>query len=329
MNEGLYPLKFTPQFKERIWGGESLKNVLKKRVPNTIKKCGESWEISAVQENVSVVSNGYLAGNNLEELIEVYMGDLVGDSVYEKFGVEFPLLIKLIDAQDVLSIQVHPDDEAALKVHNAYGKTEMWYILNANPESEIITGFNKDVRREEYLTCLSNGTFKSILNIEKPMTGDVFFIPAGRVHAIGKEILLVEVQQTSDVTYRIYDWDRVDSNNKPRELHNDLALDVIDFSAVKDAKWTKPEVLNKPVELVSCNYFTVERITLTGLVKRDYSLLDSFVIYICVEGDVSIEYGGSKTEHILIGETILIPAELKNVVLKPSVKSTLLEIYLK
>ena len=329
MSEGLYPLKFVPQFKERIWGGDKLRTILNKKVPPQIVKCGESWEISAVQDNVSEVNNGYLAGNTLEELIEVYMGDLVGDSVYEKFGVEFPLLIKLIDAQDVLSIQVHPDDEYAEKNHHAYGKTEMWYVISASDNSEIITGFKRNITREEYLQSLSNGTLKDFLNVERAEVGDIYFIPAGRVHAIGKGVLLAEIQQTSDVTYRIYDWDRVDSNGKPRELHNDLALDVIDFNAVEDAKWTKSSVNGRTIELVHCKYFTVNRLSFSDSIKRDYEMLDSFVVYLCVEGEADILYRNGEAEKIAVGETVLIPAELKNIILKPNSQCCLLEIFIK
>lgn len=329
MNDGLYPLKFVPQFKERIWGGDKLRTILKKNVPREIVKCGESWEISAVQDSVSEVANGYLAGNTLEELIEVYMGELVGDSVYEKFGVEFPLLIKLIDAQDVLSIQVHPDDEYAERNHHAYGKTEMWYVISADNDSEIITGFKRDITREEYLQSLSNGNLKDFLNVERAEVGDVYFIPAGRVHAIGKGVLLAEIQQTSDVTYRIYDWDRVDSNGKPRELHNDLALEVMDFSAVVDAKWTKPSVNNRMAELVDCRYFTVNRLSFTDSIKRDYEILDSFVVYVCIEGHAAIHYQNGESEKMAVGETVLIPAELKNITLEPIGRCCLLEIFIK
>lgn len=329
MNDGLYPLKFVPQFKERIWGGDKLRTILKKNVPREIVKCGESWEISAVQDSVSEVANGYLAGNTLEELIEVYMGELVGDSVYEKFGVEFPLLIKLIDAQDVLSIQVHPDDEYAERNHHAYGKTEMWYVISADNDSEIITGFKRDITREEYLQSLSNGNLKDFLNVERAEVGDVYFIPAGRVHAIGKGVLLAEIQQTSDVTYRIYDWDRVDSNGKPRELHNDLALEVMDFSAVVDAKCTKPSVNNQTAELVDCRYFTVNRLSFTNSIKRDYEILDSFVVYVCIEGHAAIHYQNGESEKMAVGETVLIPAELKNITLEPIGRCCLLEIFIK
>ncbi|MCB8963432.1 MAG: class I mannose-6-phosphate isomerase [Bacteroidales bacterium] len=327
MNDGLYPLKFQTQYKERIWGGRKLESVLHKAIPSDISNCGESWEISAVQDSVSVVSNGFLAGNDLQELIEVYMGELVGDSIYEKFGDEFPLLIKLIDAQDVLSIQVHPDDDTAQRVHHAYGKTEMWYVIDAEDDSYIITGFNREVTREEYLACLSNKSLKSILNIEATKPGDIFYIPSGRVHAIGKGVLLAEIQQTSDITYRIYDWDRVDANKRPRELHTDLAIDVIDFSEAKDSKWTKPDVENRTAELVKCNYFTVNRITLTETVHRDYDLLDSFVVYLCLDGQMEIEYTQGRYETIAMGETVLIPACFSHIVLRPASSCTVLEIY--
>jgi len=225
--EGLYPLKFTPIYKDKIWGGNKIKSVLNKDFGG-LPNCGESWELSGVDGNVSVVSNGYLAGNTLEELLEVYMGDLAGDEVYEHFGNEFPLLIKFIDANDDLSIQVHPNDEMAAERHNSYGKTEMWYVLQADKGSKLQSGFNQQVDQEKYLEKLEKTELTDILNFEEVTAGDVFFIPAGRVHAIGRGILLAEIQQTSDITYRIYDYDRRDDKGNPRELHTDLALDAID-----------------------------------------------------------------------------------------------------
>jgi mannose-6-phosphate isomerase len=200
----LYPLKFTPVFKDKIWGGDKLKTILNKDFSD-LPNCGESWEISAVQDDISVVSNGFLKGNNLEELIEVYMGDLVGEKVWEKFGCECPLLIKFIDANDNLSIQVHPNDELSAERHDAYGKTEMWYVVQADPGARLISGFSGKINKAEYLKYLGNGHLEDILNYEEVSAGDVFFIPAGRVHAIGKGIVVAEIQQTSDVTYRIFD----------------------------------------------------------------------------------------------------------------------------
>lgn len=325
--EGLYPLKFAPIYKEKIWGGNKMKTILGKdfgKLPN----CGESWELSGVEGNVSVVSNGYLAGNSLEELVEVYMGDLVGDKVFENFGNEFPLLIKFIDANDDLSIQVHPDDELAAERHNSYGKTEMWYVLQADPGSKLQSGFNREVDQETYIEKLENGELTSILNFEEVAPGDVFFIPAGRVHAIGKGILLAEIQQTSDVTYRIYDYERLDASGNIRELHNDLAIDAIDFTVWPEYKSKYTPRANESVELVKCNYFTTNLLELNRKLEKDYNQLDSFVIYMCLDGELNLETE-SGSEKFRKGETILLPASIENVILKPVTPAVkLLEVYI-
>lgn len=325
--EGLYPLKFTPIYKDKIWGGQKMKSVLGKdfgRLPN----CGESWELSAVEGNVSVVSNGYLAGNSLEELVEVYMGDLVGEKVFENFGNEFPLLIKFIDANDDLSIQVHPDDELAAERHGSYGKTEMWYVIQADPGAKLQSGFNQQVDQETFIEKFEAGELTSILNFEEVAPGDVFFIPSGRVHAIGKGILLAEIQQTSDVTYRIYDYDRLDATGNIRELHTDLALDAIDYSVSPKYKSEYTPQINKSVELVKCNYFTTNLLEIDRLIEKDYNQLDSFVIYMCIEGELSLETE-TGSEKVRKGETVLIPASVENVVLKPLNQTVkLLEVYI-
>ncbi len=325
--EKLYPLKFTPILKEKIWGGDKLSRLLKKKADSK-SKIGESWEISGVEDNVTVVSNGFLSGNTLNELIEIYMGDLIGDSVYEKFGEEFPILIKFIDASDDLSIQVHPDDTIAQKRHKAYGKTEMWYILQADENAELITGFAKETTKSTYLTALNSGKLKDLLHIEKVSQGDVFFIPPGRVHAIGKGILLTEIQQTSDITYRIYDWGRTDSNGNPRELHTDLALDVIDFKAYAKYKTDYTFKVNKTSNILKCPYFTTNILSFNKIVEKDYNLIDSFVIYICIEGSFKIQYNKTEVEQFTFGESILLPATLKNVRLIPDVSCKLLEVYI-
>lgn len=325
--EGLYPLKFTPIYKDKIWGGSKVKTVLNKDFGN-LPNCGESWEISGYENNVSIVSNGYLAGNSLEELIEVYMGDLVGDQVFETFGLEFPLLIKFIDADDDLSIQVHPDDELASERHNASGKTEMWYVLQADQGSKLQSGFNQPVDQEKYLEKLEQVELTDILNFEEVTAGDVFFIPAGRVHAIGKGILLTEIQQTSDVTYRIYDYDRRDDKGNLRELHTELALDAIDYKLYPEYKTKYEPKINESVELVSCQYFTTNLLELNQTIEKDYNKLDSFVIYICLEGELQIETE-SGSESVQKGETILIPASIENVQLKLlSATVKLLEVYI-
>lgn len=323
----LYPLKFHPILKDKIWGGSRLKNVLHK--PTKSDKCGESWEISAVQGNISKVKNGFLAGNNLQEIAEIYMGDLLGDKIYERFGIEFPLLIKFIDANDILSVQVHPDDELAMKRHQAYGKTEMWYIIDAEPDSEIICGFNREMDRDSYLLHLKNKTLKDILNFEKVKAGDVFFTPSGRVHAVGAGILLAEIQQTSDITYRIFDWDRLDDTGKPREMHTELALDALDFKYYGKYRTEYKPSLNRTTELADCKYFTTGLLYFDKPVEKEYNLVDSFVIYMCLEGKIDIHYGQGLIETMHAGETVLIPAVLKSLILTPAGTARALEIYVK
>ncbi|HBL78428.1 MAG TPA: mannose-6-phosphate isomerase [Prolixibacteraceae bacterium] len=326
--ESLYPLKFITQYKDKIWGGNKIKTILNKDFGD-LPNCGETWEISAVEGNISVVANGYLAGNDLQELAEIYMGDLLGEKVYERFGVEFPLLIKFIDANDDLSIQVHPDDKLSKQRHNAYGKTEMWYVLQADKGAKLNSGFNQEADKEKYLKFLEAKKLTDILNFEEVAPGDVFFIPAGRVHAIGKGILLTEIQQTSDVTYRIYDYDRKDDKGNLRELHTELALDTIDFSLQENYKTGYEEKLNESSEIVSCDYFTTNVLAFDQPLKKDYNQLDSFVIYICLEGSFEIEFENG-TEMMKQGETVLIPASLESLELVPISSSVkLLEVYIK
>jgi mannose-6-phosphate isomerase len=322
----LYPIKFEPILKEKIWGGKSMvAHYFKKGNPSSFY--GESWEISAVSENISVVANGYLSGNNLEELIEVYMGDITGDTIYDKFGTEFPLLIKLIEARDDLSIQVHPGDEMARERHNAYGKTEMWYILESEPGSKIYTGFTKEVSKEEYLEAVSSGKLEKILNSEDVTPGDLFFTPAGRIHAIGSGIILAEIQQTSDITYRIFDWNRKDSEGNARELHTELAVDAINFKEAGKCKITPDPVLNKTINAINCEFFTTNIIHFNERIVKDYNLIDSFVIYICTEGEFLIRWDGN-SEPVLKGETILLPALIRDVILEPSPEARILEIFI-
>jgi len=322
----LYPLKFEPILKEKIWGGNSLAAFYGKKAGN-LKNIGESWELSAVSENLSVVTNGFLAGNNIEEIIEVYMGDITGEAVYEKFGNEFPLLIKLIEAKEDLSVQVHPGNELARKRHNAYGKTEMWYILQSERNAKIYTGFASPVSREFYINALNTGKITDLMNVENADRGDAFFTPAGRIHAIGAGVVLAEIQQTSDITYRIYDWGRTDHNGKPRELHNDLALDAVDFKASGKNKIRRELQNNRPENLVSCEFFDTNIIHLSEYINRDYNLIDSFVVYICTEGSFLIRWD-NKSEKVTKGETVLLPALIGDVTLVPEPEATLLEIYI-
>jgi len=323
----LYPLKFKPIFKDKIWGGQKIRTLLKKDF-SPLPNCGESWELSGVEGDVSVAVNGILAGNSLNELVEIYMGELVGDKVYEKFGVEFPLLIKYIDASDKLSIQVHPNDELAKERHNAYGKTEMWYVVQADKGAELISGFDKTIDQKTYLHHLENKSLKSILNNVKVKPGDVFFIPAGRVHAIGGGILLAEIQQTSDVTYRIYDWDRLDDKCQPRELHTELALEAIDYKGKEEFQREFKPRINEPMTLAHCDYFTTNILEFDKIVEKDYSTVDSFVIYMCLSGSITVSGKDFEKVNVKEGETILIPAIFDEITLTPKGKSKILEIYI-
>ena len=323
----LYPLKFEPIVLDKIWGGSKLNSILnKKKATNT---AGESWEISTVDDKISVVSEGFLKGNSLPELIEIYMGDLVGEKVYEKFGIGFPLLIKFIDATQDLSIQVHPNNETALERHNSYGKTEMWYIIQSDKDSELISGFKNNVSKEEYLQHLKNDSLNEILNSEIVKQGDVFFIPSGRIHAIGTGILVAEIQQSSDATYRIYDFNRKDKEGNTRELHTEEAIGVIDFKAKSKYYTAYEKALNKTINITDCEYFTTNVIKFDTTVEKDYNFIDSFVIYMCTSGSVKIQYSESEEILISFGETVLIPAEIKNLKLIPMYESKLLEIYIR
>ncbi len=325
MENVLYPLKFTPQFKERVWGGQRLRSLFNKNF-DPLPNCGESWELSSLPGNVSVVSNGFLEGNNLAEIIEVYMGDLVGETVYEKHGNNFPLLFKLLDTVGDLSIQVHPDDAVARIRHQSNGKNEMWYVIHAEADAEIIAGFKKDVAKEEYLFHLGNNKLKELLNVYNVEQGDVFYIPAGQVHAIGSGIALCEIQQSSDITYRLYDWDRPGSDGKPRKLHVEEALDVIDFKA-KDNRVSYESQPNEAVKLASSPYFTTNLLDFNIIRELDYFFVDSFVVYICMDGACRIEFPGGE-EFLKKGETILLPASIKNLALLPEGQCRLLETYI-
>lgn len=327
MSNSLYPLKFEPILMERIWGGNKLQSELNKPL-NGRNGIGESWELSGVEGNVSVVSNGFLKGNMLSELIEIYMGDLVGERVFQQFGHEFPLLIKFLDAREDLSIQVHPDDELAQKRHQSFGKTEMWYVMQAEEGAQLISGFKGSVTPDQYIKAVENNTLESLLARHTVQPGDAFFIPAGRVHAIGAGILLAEIQQTSDVTYRIYDFNRRDANGNERELHTRQALDAIDFKSYSNYKTTYQTVENGLSEVVTSPYFKTGMLDLNEKVLRDYYNLDSFVILICTQGSAVLMYGEGGEEEIKKGDTVLLPADLKQVTFVPQPYVKLLEVYM-
>ncbi len=325
MTQGLYPLKFTPLFKDKVWGGRRMPALLNKDY-KPLSKCGESWEISGLPGNESVVSNGFLAGNALPELIEVYMGDLVGDKVFAHYGRDFPLLFKFLDTDGDLSIQVHPDDSLALERHQSRGKTECWYVLGAEPGAELIVGFNRDITPGIYRDHLEKRRLREILRSEQVKAGDLFFIPAGQVHAIGRGITLCEIQQASDITYRIYDWDRPGEDGRPRKLHTEEAMDAIHFAS-HDSRVPYQDAPNKPVALIECPFFTIRKLSFDREMEMDYLFVDSFVVYTCLEGGCTL-YHGAGSEGMGKGDTLLIPAEINGVRLKPAGHCVLLESYI-
>ena len=326
----LYPIKFKPRVKERIWGGTAILERKGKAVSRLAKDklYGESWDLSSVKGDISVVANGMLKGNNLEEIIEVYMGELVGEQNFERFGLEFPLLIKYLDCNDRLSVQVHPDDELAAERHDSFGKTEAWYIAECKEGAAIYLGF-KDLNttREEYISAVAESRLESLLNRVEVHKGDIFFIPAGTVHALGAGIEVVEVQQTSDITYRIYDWDRVDASGKGRELHTALAVDAIDFEADAELLHKKYDVAKGgEAKVIESPYFTMAIQDVDGKKSLDRSMLDSFVVYICLEGSATIAVDGVQ-ESLDSGELVLVPAECCDVEFVGTAR--LMEVYIK
>jgi mannose-6-phosphate isomerase len=316
-----YPLQFEPILKERIWGGEKLKTVLNK--PITSKITGESWELSTVEGDVSVVSNGEWKGKSLTALINECPNEILGTAVYARFGKQFPLLFKYLDAREDLSIQVHPNDELAKKRHNSFGKTEMWYIMQADDDARIIVGFKEKSNANEYLENLKNKTLLSILDDVKVKSGDVFFLETGTVHAIGAGLVVAEIQQTSDITYRIYDFDRVDASGNTRELHIDLALEAINYNTVETKKeYTKN--VNESNGVVDCPYFTTNFVPLDGEIIVSKSG-ETFTVYMCVEGAFEIDFNNTKLQYKK-GDTVLIPAAMNAFSLNG--KASILEIYI-
>ena len=320
--DALYPLKFQPILKDKIWGGQKLHHILHK--PTTSKNAGESWEISDVEGDTSVVANGALQGSSLNYLLETHTSDLLGEKNFRQFGTKFPLLIKFIDAKEDLSVQLHPNDQLAKARHNSFGKTEMWYVVQADPESNLIVGFNQEMTQELYLKHLEDKTLQSILNFDTVKAGDAYFIEVGRIHAIGAGVLLAEIQQTSDITYRVYDWDRVDSEGNERELHNDIALEAFDFDMPDNFRVNYTKDSDSPTELVSCPYFTTNVFKVNDTILKE-NTHDSFMIYMCVEGKAQIEVDGNQTE-ISMGETVLIPACIKRFSISAN-HAKLLEVY--
>ena len=325
MTSVLYPLKFNPIFKDKIWGGRKIKEVLGMDY-GPLPNCGEVWLLSGIWDEQSTIANGDFEGDEINDLVETFMGDLVGESVFDKYGEQFPLLLKIIDANDWLSVQVHPDDELAEKRGLGNGKTEMWYVMQADKDAELVMGFNEEMTRMDYVNVMKNNTLKDVLNYEQVKAGDVFFIPAGRVHALGPDIMVAEIQQTSDTTYRIYDWDRINEAGMSRELHIPQSVEAIDFGIPDQYKIEVPDVMNKTVPVVDCQYFVTNLLQLQGEMEKDYSNLDSFVILIALEGNFSLKWENGAI-FVNQGECVLIPNLIKKVSIRAEKYCKLLEVY--
>lgn len=321
----MYPLKFTPILKQTLWGGERI--VAFKHLQSEVDRVGESWEISSVPGSESVVANGEYKGKTLPEIINLLKGELVGEANYVRFGNIFPLLIKFIDAQQDLSIQVHPGDDLAKKRHNSMGKTEMWYVIDAREGAKLRSGFSKQITPKEYKERIHNSTITEVLEEYSIHPGDVFFLPAGRVHSIGAGAFIAEIQQTSDITYRIFDFNRKDSQGKPRELHTDLAKDAINYEVLDDYRTNYELVKDEPIELVACPYFTTSLYDLTEEITCDYSELDSFVIFICVEGSCKLTDNEDNEIYLAAGETVLLAATTETISIVPQGNVKILETY--
>ena len=305
----LAPLRFTPYLKSVIWGGNKLCSL--KGMTQTTDKIGESWELSAVPGHLSIVESGVYSGMTIKDLIDRFGAQLLGSRVYERYEGKFPLLVKLIDAHENLSVQVHPNDELAGRKHNSLGKTEMWYILASDKDAKIYAGLNRTITLDEYERKVTDGTFTDVLATHSSLPGDVFFLPAGRVHAIGAGNLLAEIQQSSDVTYRIFDYNRRDTTGNTRELHTELAKEAIDFTVHEDYKAVTPSNEIFHAELVTCKHFRVGREIIKGEAELNFSP-ESFTIIMCIDGGATIEYGNGEI-GISTVQTVLLPAVLSKV----------------
>jgi mannose-6-phosphate isomerase len=314
-----YPLTFVPILKDRIWGGTKLKTYLNKDIVS--QTTGESWEISTVPGDISVVRSGALSGKNINEVIALYPEEILGITVISRFGKQFPLLFKFIDAKEDLSIQLHPNDALAKERHNSFGKTEMWYVMQADEAARLVVGFKKDSNSVEYLDHVQRKKVVDLLEMHPVQKGDVFFLETGTIHAIGAGVVVAEIQQTSDITYRIYDWDRVDADGNARELHTDLALEAINYNTTP-SKINYTETPNSTSTVVDCSYFKTNIIALQDYLHWKKSK-DAFTVFMCTNGQFELVFNG-EIMHYQMGDTLLIPAVIDHLTLKG--KATLLEI---
>ena len=316
--------KFEPQLKQTLWGGDKI--IPFKHLDAQMEHVGESWEISGVKGNETIVANGSDKGKSLNQLVREQKGLLVGEENYQRFGDEFPLLIKFIDARQDLSIQVHPSDDTAHRQGKGHGKTEMWYTLASLPGAKLYNGLKKELTPKAYEEMVANDTITDALTCFEPQEGDVFFIPGGRIHAIGAGCFVTEIQQTSDTTYRIYDWDRIDVAGMRRELHVAQSVEAIDGRLPERYKTQVADVMNKTVPVVDCQYFVTNLLQLQGEMEKDYSNLDSFVILMPLEGKFSLVWENGAV-FVSAGECVLVPNVIKKVSIRAEEYCKMLEIY--
>lgn len=307
-------LQFNALLKTTIWGGEEVTAL--KKLENAPKQVGESWEISGVPGNETVVADGEFKGETLEKLIERFGAELVGKRNIERYGTTFPLLIKFISAAQDLSIQVHPDDAMAQRMGHPYGKTEMWYIVHTQPGASLCSGFNADFSADGYTKSLADGTLMNHLSRHETRPGDCFFIPAGRIHSIGAGNFLVEIQQSSNDTFRVYDFDRTDAEGHKRELHVAQAREALDYKAYPEYRTQYEPHPNDCTPLVDCPQFTTRLYELTAPLKADYTDIDSFVILIAFEGAATLRYAEGELT-LRAGESVLFPATTEGVEIVP------------
>ena len=322
----MYPFIFKPILKEIIWGGTAIRPF--KGLAPSEEKTGECWELSHVKGNYSVVANGALTGKTIDDLIGTFGSKLLGEKVIRRFGATFPVLIKFIDAHENLSIQVHPNDELAQARHHSFGKTEMWYVVKAAPSAALYSGFARQIDAEEYVRRIANDSIMEVLQRYEVKEGDVFFLPAGRIHAICAGCFIAEIQQTSDITYRIYDYNRKDTNGNSRELHTGLAKDAIDYTVCPDYRTAYTPLPDRVVPLVQCTYFTTNLLDLDIPKERDYAAMDSFVVYVCMGGKATLRDNDNNELIIHQGQTVLIPAETQRITITPEPQTKLLETYI-
>ena len=306
--------RFELNLKTVLWGGGKIAAFKGITLDNGL--VGESWEISGLKGHESVVSHGEDAGLSLRQLIKKYRSQLVGKRIYRAHGTEFPLLIKFIDANNDLSVQVHPDEDLARSRHHCCGKTEMWYIIDAQPGASLLAGMSRTITPQEYLQHMANGTLLDVLMRHETHAGDIFFLPAGRIHSIGAGNLVLEVQQASDITYRVYDYNRLDINGKPRTLQTDLAIDAIDYTVSSDCLRHYPHDKGC-ISLIKSIFFDVGRVTVDGCCEVPMPY-DAFLCLTCIGGNATIDYGGSKSETINQGESLLVPACVEHLTLNGS-----------